>query len=207
MLNLLLDFEEMGRLLRDRLQALAGRSEDGADEALLDAFLLAAGMNQVLEDYLQRDVGSLGRAAPHLPQVLGARAGPLGARAAVDISEAGGAIRSRLSRVRSVVARQEELAGLVGRLAEGVARNELPDAEMLQRGRDAVSDLLEAPRRRCARASCGSPSASAASISGRRTAVGLRRWWRAVSRPATGRCSSSACAPPAAISRLSARRS
>jgi hypothetical protein len=29
MLNLLLDFEEMGRLLRDRLQALAGTSEDG----------------------------------------------------------------------------------------------------------------------------------------------------------------------------------
>jgi hydroxymethylpyrimidine pyrophosphatase-like HAD family hydrolase len=142
MLNLLLDFGEMGRLLHDRLTALAATPALDADEVLLDAFLLAGGMNQVLEDYLHRDVGSIGRAAPHLPQLLGARAGTLGARAALGVRGATVAIREHLPPLRELAGRQEQLACLVDRLAQDVARGSPPDPATLLRGDAAVAELL-----------------------------------------------------------------
>ena len=54
--DLLHDLSELGELLGVELQR----------ENWLDAFLLAAGMNQVVEDYLHRDVGSLAKVVTNL---------------------------------------------------------------------------------------------------------------------------------------------
>jgi hypothetical protein len=51
--DLLLDFDELDALLRDSTNPL-------------DAFLLAAGMSQITEDYVHRDVLALGKIADHL---------------------------------------------------------------------------------------------------------------------------------------------
>jgi len=55
MLDLLLDLNEISALLAEEL-AGDDFGQSSRKEHVLDAFLLAAGMNQIVEDYLHRDV-------------------------------------------------------------------------------------------------------------------------------------------------------
>jgi len=87
---------------------------------VLNAFLLAAGLNQIAEDHLHADPWHLGRAASHMENV-GGSAGRLGAqlarRTAVQVS----AIREPRRPNRRVANWQGELAGLVHALGRQVA--------------------------------------------------------------------------------------
>jgi hypothetical protein len=124
MLNLLLNLGGMGALLLAQLRAhRAGEPRDAARAALLDAYLLAAGVNQIIEDYLHRDVWSLGRAARHLPEMAGAPAGRVSAAAAIGAQGACFELRTRLPRERALSAWQAELAVLLRTLADAVARD------------------------------------------------------------------------------------
>jgi hydroxymethylpyrimidine pyrophosphatase-like HAD family hydrolase len=153
MLNLLLKYREMGGPL---LAALRAPDAAAPRAGLLDPFLLAAGMNQVLEDYLHRDVCSLRRAARHLPQLAGDRVGHGVAAAALAAHDAGLHIRGRRAQERALVARQVELAALVRSLAERVAGDSVhaslegaqggPATALLQRAEAVVRPRGGAPR-------------------------------------------------------------
>jgi hydroxymethylpyrimidine pyrophosphatase-like HAD family hydrolase len=123
MLNLLLNFGGMGSLLLAQLRAHAATSDDArtADGSLLDAFLFAAGLNQIVEDHLHRDVCSLDKAARHLPSLAGVHAGRFAAAGAIGVQGAASELRSRLPGERALIAWQAELAVLVRDLADAVA--------------------------------------------------------------------------------------
>lgn len=132
MLNLLLDFDEMRCRLLDLLRILAVSLDPGVSppgslgtgdgtDTLLNAFLLAAGLNQILEDHLHRDVWSFEKVARRLPQLAGARLGGATGAAAGGIQHAVVAARGRSARERALVARQPGLAALACELAEAVA--------------------------------------------------------------------------------------
>jgi HAD superfamily hydrolase (TIGR01484 family) len=107
--NLLLDFTGMLALLREQLTA----ARDSDPDEVLDAFLLAAGANQIVEDHLHREVLALGK----LGSVL-----PAGAAAVARTLETIGiAARSITPRERSLSSRQRHLAALTNRLADAVA--------------------------------------------------------------------------------------
>ena len=120
MLDLLLDLDEISGLLADEL-AGGNCARSSRKEHALDAFLLAAGMNQIVEDYLHRDVYSLGRGAVRIGEFVHSPAGSLASATARLARSAGLAVRARSARQRSLVHWQGELASLVGRLAENVA--------------------------------------------------------------------------------------
>ncbi|MEA2590151.1 MAG: hypothetical protein QOH66_3078 [Actinomycetota bacterium] len=82
----------------------------------LNAFLLAAGMNQVLEDHLHRDFASAGTIAARLGTARG-MAGAGGARAAEEIDRLALTIRSARRSSRRLLAIQQELARLTQSLA------------------------------------------------------------------------------------------
>lgn len=87
---------------------------------LTDAFLLAAGMEQVLEDHRHRDLWSLSKVGPRLAEVAPAGAGLVGAAAAgaaSGVSAAAGA----LPRSRAAAATDQALARLVTVLAARLA--------------------------------------------------------------------------------------
>jgi hydroxymethylpyrimidine pyrophosphatase-like HAD family hydrolase len=120
MLDLLLDLDGISALL---LEELAGGdcTRSSGKEHVLDAFLLAAGMNQIVEDYLHRDVYSLGRVAARIGELVHPPAGSLASASTRLARSAGLGLRARTARHRSLVHWQGELAALVGRLAEKVA--------------------------------------------------------------------------------------
>jgi len=107
--NVLLDFSELGALLREQLGRL--------DEPL-DAFLLAAGMSQVLEDHIHRDVMHLTKVSDRL-RALGFRRSAAAVTAGRD-----GAVRLRVVRPgeRSLRRRARLHADLLDVLAERVLR-------------------------------------------------------------------------------------
>lgn len=107
--NLLADHEEMLALLREQLTAARGGDRDET----LDAFLLAAGANQIVEDHLHRDVFGLGKARSLLP--------PSAAVLVRALEAAAFACRSLAPRERHVRAHQQDLERLVDRLADVVA--------------------------------------------------------------------------------------
>ena len=113
-LNLLVDFAETADRLRIQLNRLGSR------EKVLDAFLLAAALNQILEDHLHRDVYSLGKVAKHIPRVAGPRTGQAAAIAARLLRALGLALRARRASERSLIGWRGQLAPLVERLAEAV---------------------------------------------------------------------------------------
>ena len=129
--NLLLDFAELSRLLAARLQEIQevdGRDDRGEAgprglvpaEDRLDAFLLAAGMNQVVEDYLHRDVLSLGKVGKKIRR-LPTPLGPLASAGMRTLVAALFRARASRARERRLMRWQRELASLVQRLADGVA--------------------------------------------------------------------------------------
>jgi hydroxymethylpyrimidine pyrophosphatase-like HAD family hydrolase/membrane-associated phospholipid phosphatase len=107
--DLFLSFEAMSERLLARL-----RDAPRMPDAALDNFLLAAGMSQVLEDWQQRDVLALNRAAAHLPA--------LPAAVARAVACAGHRLRAWGPVHRGLATRQRELAALVAALADPVAR-------------------------------------------------------------------------------------
>jgi hydroxymethylpyrimidine pyrophosphatase-like HAD family hydrolase/membrane-associated phospholipid phosphatase len=133
--NLFLSFQE----LSDRLVRLSDAEYEDEHEAALDRFLLAAGLNQILEDDLQRYFLSLWRASTHLP-------GPL-ARAARVTARAGCRARELAPGARRLSARQQRLAELTGRLAEIVAGEATTAADLDALARSAVTPVADLPVR------------------------------------------------------------
>lgn len=104
--DLLTDFEGLARLLLDELKLGSWR----------DSFLLAAGMNQVLEDYLHRALLPVARMVPRLSSLPG----PWGRglpTAALGLGLAANFLRDRNHRERQVLRLQGEVASLVQSLA------------------------------------------------------------------------------------------
>lgn len=127
--NLFLDFIDLCQRLLAQLRhaveaepaaasdLLGAAGQIGAPEVLLDCFLLAAGLNQILEDYLQRDVTGLRRASNHLSPWLAVR---------VSFAARGEfRLRARTRTAQRLARRQRALAALVARLADGVAGDTL----------------------------------------------------------------------------------
>lgn len=112
---------ELAHLLEGELAAgeLTAGDHPAAAAHMLDAFLLAAALNQVIEDHLERDILSLGPAARRLAG-LGS---PVANRAA-GVVRAGassiGRARQAWPPVLDLGRRQRAVAGLVDRLADKV---------------------------------------------------------------------------------------
>src|SRR5207244_3739548 len=104
--NLLIDLAGLTRLLAHELQ-------DGSG---LDAFLLAAGINQILEDHLHRDHLQLRKFVPHLRR-LPRPLGPTASVAARTIRRFGIAFRRLDGRERRALGVQRRLSVLVRLLA------------------------------------------------------------------------------------------
>jgi hydroxymethylpyrimidine pyrophosphatase-like HAD family hydrolase len=91
---------------------------------LTDAFLLSAGMDQILEDYRHRDVMSLAKAGPRLADM--APAGRAAIEGVVGSVSAGAVMAARLlPRGRSAASTEKALARLVSVLAKRLAAAEL----------------------------------------------------------------------------------
>jgi len=120
--NLYLDFQDLAERLAARLRMLVETNDDyeahdgsarARGDAVLDSFLLAAGMNQILEDHLHRELLGLRQAARHLP-------GPIS-----TVTEAAGRVGHRLAmqlpRERRLADAQTAVAAIITRLADSVA--------------------------------------------------------------------------------------
>src|SRR5438128_10133636 len=108
--DLYLMFEDVADQLLERLDAAARSSETArgrSDDDVLDCFLLAAGLNQILEDYLHRDFFALLSASAQLEPIL-PRFGSL-ARA---IGNAACHVRAARPEERRLALGQRELARL-----------------------------------------------------------------------------------------------
>jgi len=111
LINLFNDFRTLAGLL------LTVSERDSA----LNAYLVAAGMNQIVEDYLHRDPLSLGLVGTHLKRVLPRPLGWLGSTAAGSSANVVLLARNQYpTRVR-IRAWQAELLNLVMSLAEAIA--------------------------------------------------------------------------------------
>ena len=131
--DLLLDFDELSALLGTELSR----------EHWLDAFLLAAGMNQILEDHLHRDLADLDRIRSALRGVAGSL-GKSAAHAVSGLRFVGLAARAIRPAERRLVAWQLDLDRAVALLAaasqDGMARE--PSGPL----REVISILGAAPR-------------------------------------------------------------
>ncbi len=133
--DLLLAFGEMAALLVTSLGSGTSRTPEapradgshevlvplGRKEQVLDAFLLAAGMNQVLEDYLHRDIYSLGKVAARVEELARWRVGSVAARSARLARAAGIWVRRWSVRQQRLIRWQADLASFVWLLARAVA--------------------------------------------------------------------------------------
>ncbi|MBN9391444.1 MAG: hypothetical protein J0I20_25660 [Chloroflexi bacterium] len=111
--NLLNDFESLATLLAERVN----------QEDWLNAYLLAAGMNQVLDDYLHPDPFQLSKIAKN----LGRLAWPLGsgtAWATLEMAQALVLTRANGAEAGSLRAWKKRLVGLVAQMADRVATGE-----------------------------------------------------------------------------------
>ena len=108
--NLLNDLTELGSLLLHELR----------EGSWLNAYLLATGMNQIVEDYLHPDPCFLGKAADYLARIR-QPVGPLAAGTARGIATAMARIHSYQRPTRDLHYWQADLAAFVQRLADLVA--------------------------------------------------------------------------------------
>jgi hydroxymethylpyrimidine pyrophosphatase-like HAD family hydrolase len=115
----------------------------------LDAYLLAAGMEQIAADHLHPEIYPLDRAADFL---LGqpSPAGRLAGRTVAAIASTGRALTQRRVGTRRVVRWQRDLAKLVAALADasvGRTPTAAQQGEQLESSRALAGDLDELPRR------------------------------------------------------------
>ncbi len=118
--NLLLTFED----LCNRLRRAAAQAQGEEAAGVLDCFLYAAGLDQLIEDDLDRHVLQLTRAAPHL-EGLGGTLGPAAARTAAGAGRMAFSLRARRRGLRILEEQHRSLAALVGTLAHAVAADVL----------------------------------------------------------------------------------
>lgn len=165
-LNLLNDFAELGALLLPELEmadslsssqdeaakttkreAVSPGSPQGDHTHLLDAFLLAVGMNQILEDYLHRDVFALTKVSKNLSRLL---PDPLGAWAAAATKRAAQTcffIRAMLPGEQRLIQYQRALSAFGLQLADRVASSPQADASKAQEPvQEPVEELLRLGR-------------------------------------------------------------
>jgi hydroxymethylpyrimidine pyrophosphatase-like HAD family hydrolase len=133
--NLVNDLESLGPLLTGELNK----------GAWLNAYLLAAGMHQIVEDYLHPDLLLLDRAGEHLAD-RHSPAGRLAARGAQTVSHVLAYRFRRLPSTARVADWQNRWAGLVRRLAEAVMWHAPDPAQH--------ATLLEASERLSAEMAC-----------------------------------------------------
>jgi hydroxymethylpyrimidine pyrophosphatase-like HAD family hydrolase len=136
--NLLGDLNDLSDLLAAEIER----------ESWLNAFLLAAGLNQIVEDHLHENAISLGRVARHIRRVAPQ---PLGSIAAAAVRSADAALwgaRSLPQSERGLVAWQRRAAALVDDLADAVV---VPSLSERQRLAEAWYALLADRRRLPAR--------------------------------------------------------
>ncbi len=159
-LNLLHDFVELGALLLPELEmaaSLSSAQDEAAHAHLLDAFLLAVGMNQILEDYLHRDVFALIKVSKNLSRLL---PDPLGAWATAATKRAARAcfsLRAILPGEQRLIQYQRALSAFVLQLADRVTSSLQADAsetresvqkpieELLPSGRNLLAFAQSAP--------------------------------------------------------------
>jgi hydroxymethylpyrimidine pyrophosphatase-like HAD family hydrolase len=137
--NLFLTFDALRERLLAQLQVAASCDTVDREEILLDCFLLAAGLNQILEDYLHRDFLSLRKAATQLRDLLPV-IGPVASGAALLASKVvswARSLRMRQARLRS---RQRDLSALVDLLASRVADRAAHEGRRLPLPRAACSE-------------------------------------------------------------------
>jgi len=143
--NLLNDLRALAPLLVDQLR----------QSAWLDAYLLAAGMNQIVEDYLHPDSFLLGRAAKYLTQ-LGAPPGLFAARIAQGLSAVIARLHAYQPETRRVMRWQTDWAAFTQQLANLVAdatgaradtQRVVPKAELVQSGEALVAQSKHFPPR------------------------------------------------------------
>jgi len=151
--DLLLAFGEMAALLVTSLGSGTSRTPEaphadgshevrfplGRKEQVLDAFLLAAGMNQVLEDYLHRDIYSLGKVAARVEKLGRRRVGSVAARTARLARAAGIWVRRWSIRQQRLIRWQADLTSFVSLLARAIAGQ---PGQLL--GGTSMGELLEA---------------------------------------------------------------
>ena len=143
LIDLLSDFDQLCRLLRAELE----------NSAWLDCFLLAAGLNQLLDDHLHRDVGSLDKVAStvaHLPAPLGrpSRGAVLQARSFGLVMRDRHPRELRLRRWRAGLAELvRELATVVAAGSDGAGANPALQARAI-RLLDSAEGFPERLRRR-----------------------------------------------------------
>jgi len=134
------DLAELTDLLESNLSSCraAGRQED-----ILDTFLLAAGISQVVDDYRHRDLPLVTKAAARFER-RGSAPGRFVSRSATAMNA--GAIRFR---DRSIEGRlrplRESLGAAIGRLADAVVCGAQPDMSGLD-ARSLIRRLRTAPR-------------------------------------------------------------
>ncbi len=114
--------EDLDRLVTHLRHELAGRS-------WLNAYLLAAGMNQVAEDHLNADGYLLGKAADHIATAT-APLGDFGEQTLRAADSARIALHSLAPAQRHIVAWQADVASLVDRLAKVVITGESNEGEL-----------------------------------------------------------------------------
>jgi hydroxymethylpyrimidine pyrophosphatase-like HAD family hydrolase len=128
----------LGNLVND-LPALASLlAREVERRAWLDAYLLAAGLNQVVDDYLQPEIYPLDQAVEYL-DAQSWRFNWVTGRALAALATAGRAVRRRRPSSERVTHWQRELAAIVDPLADAVAGRSSPAGK-------AHADLLESCR-------------------------------------------------------------
>ena len=119
-LRLLLDFRELTELLSGEL---APRRIGPDDDAVASAFYLAAGIHQILEDYLHRDAFVLRKAAARL-ETVPLKTARLAAWLATSLAAAAQAARSLRPRERRLARCADHIAGVLFALARAVVNHD-----------------------------------------------------------------------------------
>jgi hydroxymethylpyrimidine pyrophosphatase-like HAD family hydrolase len=153
--GLLASFDELAAALGEALEAAADGSSRGGGAAahtaggadpVLDAFLMAAALSQILDDFVQRDVLELGRIARHL--VASGGAWKVGAAAARATARIAFGLRARGADARRARAARDDVWSLLERIADDVAASVLegdalvPAPRMPRRGDLASPDVV-----------------------------------------------------------------
>jgi hydroxymethylpyrimidine pyrophosphatase-like HAD family hydrolase len=134
-------FSELVGLLEATTAPATGRGK--ADALLIDAFLAAAGLSQMCEDWVQREFLSLSRVRRHLPETMPLRDAAGKAVRGAEVS--GASLRSLRAKERLLVAWRDRVAGLTMSLARQVTATFPGQAEMSEVPPAAGGGAVAAP--------------------------------------------------------------